>query len=316
MNKLVRIAAVLPILTFGAAAQDEDIAKMKQKLDAEKMLTMKMVGAVRGMPVKGAPYSADEITENTQVLADGTRIHRETKTAVYRDSEGRTRRETPESIMISDPVANVSYVLNPKTMTAHKMTMASSGNYFFSRTTSGVPGVGVGGGKETATFTMRTNGAGPTSITVNGQPLDPKTVAEMVAKAKASGEGVTINGPALEREKVVFREGLQGGFHASEEMQAKWKAEPLGKQVIEGVNAEGTRNVTTIETGAVGNDRPIQTSSERWYSEELQTVVMTKHSDPRTGEESFRLMNVRRGEPGAYLFQVPAGYQLAESKQM
>src|SRR5213078_3174579 len=126
MNKLVRLAAVLPILTFGAAAQDE--AAIKMKLDAEKMdklISMKMVGAVRGMPVKGAPYSADEITENTQVLADGTRIHRETKTAVYRDSEGRTRRETPESIMISDPVANVTYVLNPKTMTAHKMTMAS-----------------------------------------------------------------------------------------------------------------------------------------------------------------------------------------------
>jgi hypothetical protein len=173
------------------------------------------------------------------------------------------------------------------------------------------------GGKETATFTMRTNGEGPTSITVNGQALDPKVVAEMIAKAKQSGEGVTLNGSILEREKVVFREGIKAGeFHAREEMTAKWKGEPLGKQMIEGVNAEGTRNVTTIETGAVGNDRPIQTSSERWYSEELQTVVMTKRTDPRTGEETFRLMNVRRGEPGAYLFQVPAGYQLVDSKQM
>ena len=163
---------------------------------------------------------------------------------------------------------------------------------------------------------MRTNGAGPTSITVNGQPLDPKVVAEMVAKAKLRGEGVTIDGAMLEREKKVFAEGIQGSFQAREEMAAKWKGEPLGKQTIEGVNAEGTRNVTTLETGAVGNDRPIQVSSERWYSEDLQTVIMTKHSDPRTGEESFHLTNVRRGEPGAYLFQLPAGYQLAESKQM
>ena len=235
------------------------------------------------------------------------------KIAVYRDSEGRTRRETPESIMISDPVANVTYVLNPKTMTAHRMTMASAG-YGFTRTYSKTPG-GAGDGRgPLTTFTMRTS-EGPTTIAVNGQALDPKMVAEMVAKAKQRGEGVTIDA-TLEKEKVVFAQGFQGSFHAGEAIMSKLKAEPLGKQMIEGVNAEGTRNVTTIETGAVGNDRPIQTSSERWYSEELQTVIMTKHSDPRTGEEIFRLTNVRRGEPGAYLFQVPAGYQLAESKQM
>jgi len=190
--------------------------------------------------------------------------------------------------------------------------MTTTGNFVFNRTTSGTPGMAGGGGKETATFTMRTNGAGPTSITVNGQALDPKVVAEMIAKAKQRGEGVFIEGANLGRETVVLDHGFQG----PELLTAKWKGESLGKQVIEGVNAEGTRNITTIETGAVGNDRPIQTSSERWYSEELQTVVMTKHVDPRTGEQSFRLMNVRRGEPGAYLFQVPAGYQLVDSKQM
>jgi hypothetical protein len=90
--------------------------------------------------------------------------------------------------------------------------------------------------------------------------------------------------------------------------------ESLGKQMIEGVNAEGTRNVSTIEAGAIGNDRPIQVSSESWYSDELQMMVMSKHSDPRTGDESFRLTNIRRGEPGAYLFQAPAGYQITERK--
>ena len=51
--------------------------------------------------------------------------------------------------MISDPVANVTYVLNPKTMTAHKMTMASAGTYAFVRNTLGTPEVagGRGGGE-------------------------------------------------------------------------------------------------------------------------------------------------------------------------
>ena len=84
---------------------------------------------------------------------------------------------------------------------------------------------------------------------------------------------------------------------------------------MEGVNAEGSRTTSTIEAGAVGNDRPIQVVSERWYSPDLQTAVMTRRNDPRTGEEIFRLTNIRRAEPGAYLFQVPAGYQMVDQKE-
>ena len=84
--------------------------------------------------------------------------------------------------------------------------------------------------------------------------------------------------------------------------------------MVEGVNGEGTREVSTIAAGTIGNDRPIQVSTESWYSAELQMNVMTKHSDPRTGDESFRLTNISRSEPAAYLFQAPAGYQINERK--
>src|SRR5262249_13726535 len=43
--------------------------------------------------VRGAPYSAEATTTMTQTLADGTRIERTTYTKVFRDSEGRLRRE-------------------------------------------------------------------------------------------------------------------------------------------------------------------------------------------------------------------------------
>ena len=101
MNRLVYIAAAGALLVSGAAAQNpEDVAKMKAELDG--VMKMKMVGAVTGMTVKGAPYSGEEVSETNQVLADGTRIHRENRTTVYRDSEGRTRRETPDNITITD----------------------------------------------------------------------------------------------------------------------------------------------------------------------------------------------------------------------
>ena len=77
----------------------------------------------------------------------------------------------------------------------------------------------------------------------------------------------------------------------------------------------GRAATSTIEAGAIGNDRPIQIVSERWYSPDLQVDVMTRHSDPRMGEEITRLANINRAEPDPGLFQVPAGYQLVEGKQ-
>jgi hypothetical protein len=82
--------------------------------------------------------------------------------------------------------------------------------------------------------------------------------------------------------------------------------------MMEGVNADGTSETSTIDTGAIGNDRPIQLVSERWYSSDLQTVMMSRHTDPRTGEETFKLTSVSRSEPPPYLFQIPAGYQVLQ----
>jgi hypothetical protein len=41
-------------------------------------------------------------------------------------------------------------------------------------------------------------------------------------------------------------------------------------------------------------------------------VVMTKHSDPRFGESSYRLTNINRSEPAKSLFEVPADYTIKE----
>ncbi|HWC97153.1 MAG TPA: hypothetical protein VG456_10395 [Candidatus Sulfopaludibacter sp.] len=91
---------------------------------------------------------------------------------------------------------------------------------------------------------------------------------------------------------------------------ANVKTEALGKQTIEGVVAEGTRTTVTIPAGSVGNEQPIQVVSERWYSPELQTIVLSKHSDPRSGDTTTRLANISRAEPARTLFEVPADYKI------
>ena len=88
--------------------------------------------------VKGQPYSADVVTESVQVLADGNRIVRKSTGAVYRDSEGRTRREHAgsgmgpvsaqhKSVTIFDPVAGVELQLQPDSKTASKMAVHGGG---------------------------------------------------------------------------------------------------------------------------------------------------------------------------------------------
>ena len=322
MKLLAKIACLVPLIALGAAAQDPQLLaqakadEMLRTAKAKAEIQLKMMGAVTGMPVKGAPYSGEEVNETNQVLADGTRIHRETRAMVYRDNEGRTRRDTPESIMISDPVAGVTYMLDPKTMTGHKLTQSNVGfAYFHSdeaarhESTNGAPGVYT-----YSNFSVRTSSdSNSPTITVNGQTLDPKTVEELIAKAKASGDRtVTINGNTIDA-------GMLTGQRGAVALMAKKTGrlpggEPMGKRMIEGVEAEGTRTVSTIKEGEIGNDRPIQVTGERWYSSELQTLVQSKHSDPRTGEESFRLINIRRGDPGAYLFQTPSGYSISDRK--
>jgi hypothetical protein len=86
----------------------------------------------------------------------------------------------------------------------------------------------------------------------------------------------------------------------------------LGTQTINGVQAEGTRYVRTIPAGAIGNQNPIVITTERWYSSDLQMVVLSKRSDPRTGETVTQLTNIQRTEPDASLFQVPSNYTVKQ----
>ena len=91
------------------------------------------------------------------------------------------------------------------------------------------------------------------------------------------------------------------------------KTESLGSKTIEGVVADGTRTTITIPAGQLGNEQPLQTVIESWYSPDLQTVVYSKRDDPRNGETITRYTNISRGEPAHSLFEVPADYKISDS---
>ena len=43
----------------------------------------------------------------------------------------------------------------------------------------------------------------------------------------------------------------------------------------------------------------------RWFSKELGLVVYSKNTDPRFGEQTYKLTNIVRAEPDPSLFAVP-----------
>jgi hypothetical protein len=263
-----------------------------------------------GKVVKGAPYSGEAVTETIQTLGDGNRITNRFTSSIYRDSEGRTRREQSlkglgvfgtgeeplQTIFINDPVAGVTYSLDSHSHTAHKSVP-------FKFELSGKPGAGFSA-VEGQRFEFKVApGSAPAggSMIVTAPPGPPPPGIRM---PHPEVDQFTLRTESAAAATYVFR--TRGGPNANE------VKEQLGKQIIEGVEAEGTRTTVTIPAGEIGNERPIEIVSERWYSPELQLVVMTRHSDPRTGETTYKLTNINRAEPAKSLFEVPADYTIKE----
>jgi hypothetical protein len=210
--------------------------------------------------VKGAPYAAEAVTERLQTLSDGNRISHKNTSQVFRDADGRVRREQsfgmignwvsadhPEkTIFINDPVAGTHYVLDPENQTATKMKVDK--------------------------------GAMEKGVKVEGGDVNVEDEDVFVAPAPGPG----------------FKHSFRYKNNAE-----NTRTESLGTQTMEGINVEGSRRITTIPEGEIGNERAIEMITEKWYSPELKLYVMT---------------NIRRGDQDPSLFQVPAGYKVKEGE--
>ena len=225
--------------------------------------------------ITGSPYSAEQVTEHVQTLADGTHItERAQTTKLYRDSYGRTRTErgaplppgplgqgvvAPVFTDIFDPVAGVRYTLEPQSHTAHRMSMPVA-------------------------------------------PPPPPPPAN----------GTAVPGARIVKVLPAQLPAQSASTPQDQSSRPQFSHESLGTQTIEGVLAEGMRTTVTYPAGSLGNDKPITTTSETWTSPELKMVVLSKNSDPRSGDSTTRLTNISRAEPDASLFQVPPDYQIAQ----
>ena len=350
-------------------------------------------------PVKGAPYSADAVTETIQVLGDGNRIVHRNVSSIARDTEGRIRKEqsvgnvgpwtTDQPVMrvfISDPVQGVSWILDPKALTAtktippppvfmrspmpaltDKIAVAGALQEKKLNVSGGVlqgsavakvqpeyPPVAKAAGAQGAVqvlIVVDETGKVTGTEVISGHPLLREAALKAAQQwrfkpTELSGAPVKMQGtltfnftldpspsptaPASAIEKaqpppamatagtmIAAPAGAYFSTASTGMMIPKMEAkqEDLGKQTLEGVECVGTRIVNTIPAGAIGNERAIEIVFERWYSNDLQVVVMTRNSDPRSGETVYRLTNLVRNEPSADLFKLPSDYTVVEPSQ-
>jgi hypothetical protein len=277
--KFTVIAAALAVAASTTAqaqtAEQIEIDKVKKAVSAglfagweKQLLDVKPLTPRAG--VKNAPFTADAVTEFTQVLGDGNRIERTFTSSIARDSSGRTRREQevamlgalatlqnqqPKLIVISDPATGSEYTLDERRKTARRSS----------------------------------------ALQLKGLNVIDLNWKEPLAFTLPTGKAF-----AVESGKTAW----------FVEQPANVVTQSLGTRQIEGLAAEGTRTTTTIAAGEIGNIQPIDIVTERWFSKDLQMEVLISRTDPRAGNTVYRLTHIVRAEPPADLFEVPRDYTL------
>jgi hypothetical protein len=235
-------------------------------------------GGPAGQVVAGKPYSAEETIGTTQVLADGNRIVHSQSAQVYRDSKGRTRRDETLAIVgpwaVQDKPPEMIEIHDPVAGVRYVLNAEKKTAI---KLTPAPPPNGPGAPGPDQIFSMKVGGAASAS---GGPPRQDM----IYVRSKFEG-----NGPKFPR-----------------------TTESLGNQIIEGVLAQGTRTTMTIPADAMGNEKPIVVTDERWYAPALQLDVLSKHTDPRFGETDFKLTSIKLAEPDPSLFQVPADYSVTD----
>jgi hypothetical protein len=241
-------------------------------------VTVGAFGSAPGAPVQGAPYSATITNESVQTLADGNRIAQSSTGTIARDSQGRTRQDTTLPAIGNLSAANAPHLVfiqDPVAQTSYTLSLSEKTAHKMPPMPPPPPG---GSGPEGSnTFFVQMGG-----VATAAGPLPPPL-------------------PPIGGGKVLFTAEL-----------GQANTEDLGSQTMEGVFVTGVRTTRTIPAGQIGNERPISIVTEVWTSPDLKTIVYSKRSDPRMGEQTFQLTNITRAEPDPSLFTVPADFKLVE----
>jgi hypothetical protein len=296
-----------------------------------------VAGPLGAQSIEGKPFLAEFVTEHHQDFTDGNRITRTTASTIYRDAQGRIRRESQLSvpglpagiasatfITIVDRRLGCGWVLNPQEMVAHRYRLSGQGP---SQEPSYVARLNAqAGGHQLTRDTKDANSAAGNSAALAGSRhwqahafsrhmrLSQENANSPAAMSAASGEsGAAAHPAAAQAEESDFAPAMRidQPFLATPNPV---RTENLGEQMILGVRSHGTRVVTTLPAGEIGNDLPIDIVSEQWFSPDLELVMRSMHRDPWGGEFTTTVTRIRRGEQRSDLFAIPSKYKVIDAE--
>ncbi|MEW6704963.1 MAG: hypothetical protein AB1430_08945 [Pseudomonadota bacterium] len=310
-----RAGAALVVGTAAGPMQEGVLVMAGSELERERV-------------IKGAPYCADVLHESVQTLADGNRIVQRQQGRLCRDGQGRTRQELAaagrRSVFLRDPVAQEAWLLEVDAQQAVRLLPPPMG------TQPHEPSGRAAGEAATGLWQRVRDWGRELRERWFGKTQQPSAEAGAIAVA-GGGTGVGVagtaaqEGPPMSARVLMRRQGpmdelpppLPGAvpppniaFHARLlAPRGPGVVTPLPPETLEGLKAEGRRTTWTIDAGRIGNEKPIVIVQEVWVSPELGITLRSRDFDPTMGEALYRLHNLKRGEPDASLFRVPADYR-------
>jgi hypothetical protein len=291
-----------------------------------------VAGPLGARAATGKPIAAEFVTVHDQIFTDGNRISRSTVSVIYRDGVGRIRRESQLSlpglpasvaatfITIVDHRLGYGWVLDPQEMLAHRYELNGPGPSYMASLSAQGSGSGLLSPDSKAAAASAANTASPANAPDNSRwrlhtprRLDASPDSTASPGAMSSGVASGQLGSSILPEETGFANApamrLDQPFLAAPNPV---RTENLGEERILGFRVHGTRIVTTLPAGEIGNDRPIDIVSEQWYSPDLELVMRNMHRDPWAGEFTTTVTKISRGEQPAWRFQIPAQYKIVD----
>lgn len=316
-----------------------------------------MVGAVQrlvgGQVVKGAPYSAEAVSERLQTLSDGNQIVSRSRTMHYRDSAGRTRTEvrndngSVRTVTINDPVAGTRWILHPERKTAFKSAITSDAARAAAEQARAVAAQARIDAAQARAEAARQRAIADGARRAADEARKAADQARLAAdETRRQFDEARKEGRLAGDHLVIVKEVGRGGDRPDVRVRiaepapvalpvaravsaqiapmivgtandGRWSAKAvtrdLGMRDVAGVRAQGQQRSYAIPAGEIGNRDPITVSSETWTAPDLQILVQQKYSDPRSGELVYRLEGLKRAEPPLSLFSPPSDYTVRDA---
>lgn len=88
--------------------------------------------------------------------------------------------------------------------------------------------------------------------------------------------------------------------------------EDLGTGNLQGLTTVGYRDTKVINPGVFGNDQPMTTTREFWYSPKLGINLLSTLDSPQAGKQVFTVTEISTDEPDPKFFSIPDGYTVHE----